>query len=243
MPENYLIHYPRRRFIRGLLRAGIRFAFSKYSDLHLEGREYLPTQGPALIVANHFSFLDPVALIGITNEPLEFFGGLRNPSAPAWSTLFPTLWGVLRVRRGGNSREALISGQQVLQQKGILSIFPEGGNWATVLRPARPGAALVAARAHVPIVPIGFDGLLGMFPLRRKQRARVDVRIGKPIGPFKLEPKGDMRQQLDEIGNVIMHAVAALIPPERRGFYSDDPRIREAARGTEIYPWAGLVED
>ena len=36
--------------------------------------------------------------------------------------------------------------------------------------------------------------------------------------------------------------IAELIPPERRGHYSDDPAIREAAKGTEIYPWADVVE-
>jgi 1-acyl-sn-glycerol-3-phosphate acyltransferase len=243
MPDEVLIRYPRRRFIRWLLRSGIRTAFSIFSDLHVEGSENLPRQGPALVVANHFSFLDPVALIGITDQPLEFFSGLRNPGAPAWSTLFPRLWGVLRVRRGGSSRDALLAGQQILNQKGILSIFPEGGNWATVLRPPRPGAALVAAKANAPVIPIGFDGLLGMFPLNPKKRARVDVHIGKSLGPFRLNPKGDMRRQLDEIGHAIMHAIAALLPLERRGFYSDDPKIREAAKGTEKYPWEGLIEE
>ena len=33
------------------------------------------------------------------------------------------------------------------------------------------------------------------------------------------------------------------IPPERRGYYSDDPAIRQAAKGTEIYPWADAVEE
>lgn len=39
-----------------------------------------------------------------------------------------------------------------------------------------------------------------------------------------------------------MHHIAELIPPEKRGHYSDDPAIREAARGTELYPWADKVE-
>jgi hypothetical protein len=47
---------------------------------------------------------------------------------------------------------------------------------------------------------------------------------------------------LDEIGHTIMRQIAELIPPERHGFYSDDPAIREAARGTEIYPWSDAVE-
>jgi 1-acyl-sn-glycerol-3-phosphate acyltransferase len=243
MSEEILIRYPRRRFIRWLLRGGIRTAFSTFSDLHIEGSENLPKTGPALVVANHFSFLDPVALIGITDEPLEFLAGFHNPNAPGWSTLFPRLWGVLKVRRGSSSRDALLAGQQIIRQKGILSIFPEGGSWAAVLRPPRPGAALVATRTNAPIIPVGFDGLLGMFPLNPRKRARVDVRIGSPIGPYSLDPKGDVRQQLDEIGHSIMKAIAALLPANRRGFYSDDPKIREAARGTEKYPWESMIEE
>jgi hypothetical protein len=47
---------------------------------------------------------------------------------------------------------------------------------------------------------------------------------------------------MDEVGHTIMKNISLLIPPERRGFYSDDPVIREAARGTEIYPWADQSE-
>jgi len=39
-----------------------------------------------------------------------------------------------------------------------------------------------------------------------------------------------------------MGNIAELIPPERRGYYSSDPLIREAARGTEIYPWENHPE-
>jgi hypothetical protein len=39
-----------------------------------------------------------------------------------------------------------------------------------------------------------------------------------------------------------MRSVAELIPPERQGHYSPDPAIREAAKGTEIYPWDTKTE-
>jgi hypothetical protein len=47
----------------------------------------------------------------------------------------------------------------------------------------------------------------------------------------------ERRQHLDEIGHEMMHRIAELIPPERRGHYSDDPAIRAAAAGTEVFPW------
>lgn len=39
-----------------------------------------------------------------------------------------------------------------------------------------------------------------------------------------------------------MRHIAELIPPEKRGWYSSDPAIREAAKGTEIYPWLDKTE-
>jgi hypothetical protein len=66
----------------------------------------------------------------------------------------------------------------------------------------------------------------------------VKVCIGKVFGPFSTSGRGkERREQLDEIGHTIMRKIADLIPPEKRGYYSDDPAIREAAKGTEIYPW------
>jgi hypothetical protein len=50
------------------------------------------------------------------------------------------------------------------------------------------------------------------------------------------------RQQLEAIGHEIMQCIAELIPSERRGHYSDDPAIRAAAQGSEVYPWDDAAE-
>jgi hypothetical protein len=71
----------------------------------------------------------------------------------------------------------------------------------------------------------------------------VTIKIGQPFGPFTASGAGrEHRKQLDEIGHEIMRHIAELLPPGLRGHYSDDPAIREAARGTEIYPWDHKVE-
>jgi len=231
--------YPRRRLIRALLRRLTSVAFAVLTDLQIIGRENLPKGGPLLVVANHFDFADPVAMVRVTPWPLEFVGGFRMPNAPAWVTWIPKLWGYYPVYRGTASRDALRAAEAVLAQDGVLGIFPEAGNWATVLRPARPGAAFLAARTGARILPMGFDGLLDIFPrLRKLRRARVTVRIGKPFGPFRTTGRGRVRrQQLEAIGHEIMRRIAELIPPGRRGHYSDDPAVRAAAQGTEVYPW------
>lgn len=230
--------------MRAVLKGCIRLVLSFIADVKVEGLENLPKEGPALLVGNHFSFLDPVAIIDAIPQPLEFFGGLRTPMAPAWTNTFRQAWGVLTVRRGSSSRDAILAGQQVLDQKGYVGIFPEGGSWAQVLRPPRPGAALVAARSNAPLIPVGLDGWTEVFPLKLGRRARVTVRIGQPFGPYNLDIRDrSSRGRLDEIGHEIMRKIGDLLPPERRGYYSDDPAIREAAKGTEVYPWAGMVEE
>jgi 1-acyl-sn-glycerol-3-phosphate acyltransferase len=218
----------------------IRLALGALTRLEILGRENLPPGGPLILVANHFSFIDPLAMIRSTPWPLEFLAGAHMPNAPAVVTWIPKVWGVFPVHRGSAARSALRAAERVLAQNGVLGIFPEGGNWATVLRPARPGAAYLAARSGAPILPIGIDGLVDVFPrLRRGGRAKVTIRIGKQFGPFQVNGSGqERREQLDAIGHRMMRKIAALIPEERRGHYSDDPAIRAAAQGTEIYPWA-----
>jgi 1-acyl-sn-glycerol-3-phosphate acyltransferase len=236
--------YPRRRLVRAVLQRLSHVAFAALTDLQIIGQENFPEKGQLLVVANHFSFIDPVAMVRATPWPLEFVGGFQMPNAPASVTWIPKVWGYYPVFRGTGSRYALRAAEAVLAQGGVLGIFPEAGSWATVLRPPRPGAAFLAVRTGARILPMGFDGLPDVFPrLRRGRRARVTVRIGKLFGPFRAIGRGrPRRQQLEEIGHEIMRRIAELIPPERRGHYSDDPAIRAAAQGTEVYPWADAPE-
>lgn len=238
------IRFPRRGFIRSILRGVVHILLALLTDLHIEGKENLPKSGPVLIVGNHFSYIDPVAIIRAIPRRMEFLGGFRNPGAPPLAAALPGLWGIYHVFRGTASRRALRAGEAVLAQGGALVILPEGGAWATVLRPARPGAAFLAARTGARLVPVGLDGLTDVFPaLKKGRRARVTVRIGEPFGPFEATGHGrERRAQLDAIGHEIMRHIAPLIPPERRGHYSSDPAIRAAAAGTEVYPWDTATE-
>jgi len=230
---------PTHRPVRAVLRGLIRVAFAVLARLTIEGAENVPDEGPLLIVANHFHFIDPVAIIRAIPWSLDFIGGSRLPNAPTGVKWLTTMWGTFRVRRAGSSREALRAAEAVLLAGGILGIFPEGGSWAAVLRPARPGAAYLAARTGTRILPIGLDGLTDVFPsLRRLRRARVTIRIGRPFGPFDEVPRGrEGRGQIDRIGEAVMRRIAELIPAERRGVFSEDAGIRAAAQTAAVYPW------
>lgn len=226
------------------MRAAIRLLLGLLAEVKVEGKENLPKRGPLLLVANHFSFLDPVAMIYVTPYPLEFLAGAATPNAPIYVSWLRKVWGVFPVHRGAVSRSALRSAESILDQGGVVGIFPEAGNWATVLRPARPGSAYLAARTGATLVPMGFSGLVDVFSsLRRGKRAQVNLKIGRPFGPFQVNGRGQQRrQQLDEISQTIMEQIAALLPDQERGHFADDPATRAAAAGTEIYPWDDAPE-
>lgn len=231
--------YPRRRLMRGLVQRITQVLFDLITDFRIVGKENFPKEGPLLVVANHFSFVDPVALVRIAPWPMEFLGGFRTPNAPPLISWVRELWGYYPVFRGTGSTLALRASDAVLRQRGIIGVFPEGTSAAAVLRPARPGVALIAARAGARILPVGLDGFIDVLPrLGKGRRARVTAHIGNPFGPFAVPGRGrERREYLERIGHEIMQHIAELLPAERRGHYSDDPAIRAAAQGTEYYPF------
>ena len=237
-------HTPQRKMIRRILHWLSRPAFALLTKLEINGMENLPEKGPLIMVGNHFSFIDPVCFVRLAPWEIEFVGGAEMPHAPLATRIIPLLWGYHPLYRGTVAKGSLKAAEGILEQGGILGIFPEAGNWATVLRPARPGTAFIAARTCAPLLPVGLVGLNDVFPsLRRGRRAKIQFNIGKVFGPFKAEGHSQKhREQLDEIGHEIMRHIAELLPQEKRGHYSDDPAIREAAKGTEIYPWADKVD-
>lgn len=239
MEKKIIFKYPRRKLIRSAIHRITRAIFNFISHYEVLGADNFPQTGPMLVVANHFSFLDPVALVSIAPCPIEFVGGFRTPNAPAAISWLRETWGYYPVFRGTGSTLAFRATDSVLKQNGVMGIFPEGSSSAGILRPPRPGAAFMAARAKARILPIGFDGLMDVFPkLAKGKRAKVTIRIGKPFDAWDITGRGrERRQKLDEFGHHIMQQIANLLPPERRGHYSTDPAIREAAHEASYYPW------
>jgi len=240
---NQEIIYPRRLVIRKSMKFLARMAFSLMCDFQIEGQENIPKSGPLLVIANHFSFIDPVAVLRTLPYPIEFVGGAEFPHAPTIVQFLPQMWGYYPVFRGTGSRFALRAAEEILHQNGVLGIMPEGGSWAEVLRPARPGAAYLASQTGAQVLPLGIYGLNEIFPVHLGKRPTAVVKIGKLVGPFSVSGRGrERREQLDQIGLQLMKAIAAQLPDRFRGFLAEDPATREAARGTEEYPWENLVE-
>jgi 1-acyl-sn-glycerol-3-phosphate acyltransferase len=241
MQQSIPLHRP---LVRSILKSLVHVVFSAITDFQIFGKENIPITGPALIVANHFNYADPVALIHAFPRKLDFIGGTELPNSPQFVRFIPRLWGVFNVHRGRSSRDALMQGLNSLNNGRFLAIFPEGGSWATVLRPPRPGSSLLVVRSAAPVIPVGLDGFTDLFPLNLRKRRTVTVNIGKPFQLIKPGENSRMnREKMDELGHIMMKKIAELIPPENRGYYSDDPKIRLAAKGTEIYPWDDQIEN
>ena len=228
-----------RLLLRMLFGFLIGILFALFTDMKINGKENLPKSGPLLLVGNHFHFADALAFIHIAPWPIEFVGNKAMPNAPVSVRVLALLWQPLMIKRGTSSRDSLLAAKMLIEQGGVLGIFPEAGSWAKVLRPPRPGTALLALRTSAPLVPVGLVGFNDIFPnLKKGKRARIEINIGTPFGPYEGQAAGRAdRQLMDDIGHDIMRHIAAMIPPESHGVYSDDPAVREAAREAAIYPW------
>lgn len=217
--------YPRNRTRRGILRAGIVAATRLLLNYRLEGKENLPKSGPLLIVGNHFHFLDTISPIRVTKYPLEYIGDAEMPMAPGIVKIFPKVWGTLTIMQGTANLEAMRAAEAILEQKGILVIFPEGHVHKPPLGGPLPGAAFLALRLGVPIIPIGTYSeddwdIFGTIT-KKNRRARVVTRIGKPFGPLATADPNCVpgREEVKRAGHEIMEQIARMLPESVRGPY------------------------
>jgi 1-acyl-sn-glycerol-3-phosphate acyltransferase len=227
--QTYIEKYPwpRRQVIRALLRFCIDVLAGILVRWEVYGQENIPSRGPLLIVGNHFSFMDTVGPIHTIRKPLEFIGDFEMPNAPQVMRTFPNLWQTLKIEQGTPNFEALQASEAILAQEGMLVIFPEGHVHSGPLNDALPGAAYMALRTGVPILPIGTisdnDWKLFKTIKEEKRRLRVTTKIGKVFGPLKTEnPNRPSRQEIKEAGRLIMTQIAGLLPKEFRGKYDPD---------------------
>src|SRR4051794_16755964 len=176
-----------RRILTTLLEALFRVLFT-YDSL---GQENVPASGPAVVAANHPSYLDPVLLSLQVKRPIRFM---------AWDALFrvPLLGAFLRafgafpvdIRRG-KGRDAYERARALVASGEIVGVFPEGQRSRTAwMEPRlREGAARLAWETGARLVPATIAGAYRAWPhfAALPQPARIRVRFHEPIdpGPFR----------------------------------------------------------
>lgn len=235
MGESKHLKYPRRRVLRHIMRWLIGRLASVFGRVEVEGIEHVPGEGRIIIAANHFNFVDAPLMIYAAPRQLEFIAGAHNVDAPAWSRILPKMWGIIPAYRGSYTRSTLRKSLQVLEQGAPLCIFPEGGSWAPVVRPARPGTAMIAQISQTPVVPVSIIGATKFFD---KGRAVVKFVFHPPIDPPDPDVKGpERRLVLDEFGDELMRIIASGLPEEQRGKFSNDEQVRIDALAVSDFPF------
>ncbi|MFN8533341.1 MAG: lysophospholipid acyltransferase family protein [Dehalococcoidia bacterium] len=185
----------------------------------IDGRERVPPDGPLMLVSNHLSWADPPMLVATTPRVVNFMAKSELWEQPVLA-FFGRHHGELRIRRGEADRQAIRDADALFKRGGFLGIMPEGTRSKTGgLLHGQPGAAYLAYRNNVPIVPVGVTGTEAIHkPADLLRRPRVRIVFGEP---FRLDPAN--RKNLAAATDQIMLAIAALLPERYRGVYRDGP--------------------
>jgi 1-acyl-sn-glycerol-3-phosphate acyltransferase len=187
----------------------------------VKGLENIPAQGPGLLLMNHIGWIDPLVLINVVPRHIVPLAKTEVYDYPVIG-IFPRLWGVIPVQREGFDRQAVRSALAVLDEGEIVLVAPEGTRNPQLLK-AKEGFAYLASRSVSPIIPVSIEGSPG-YPTYRYSRlwrqSPVSVQFGQPI-LYHQEYKHSGGEQLRKLTDEAMYYLAAKLPVNRRGYYSD----------------------
>jgi 1-acyl-sn-glycerol-3-phosphate acyltransferase len=220
--------YKSTRFI---VRAIIRMiAHVEVTDL-----DYMPTTGAHIAVSNHLGRLDALMPYRFSDRTdITMLIAEKYYENPIFRWLGKQLDGVF-IDRFNADVGALREAFSRLKRGALLVMAPEGTRSPTEgLIEGKPGTGYLAAKAGVPIVPVGITGTedrLVMQQLRRLRRVQISARVGKP---FTLPPFDNKNREMaiQHATDEIMCQIAALIPPHNRGIYANHPRLAELLNQT-----------
>lgn len=156
-----------------------------WTRMTIEGREHVPRTGAFVLAPVHRSNMDTPIAACVTRRRLRFMGkdSLWRHQPAAWVL---SALGGFPVVRGTADREALHRCIAVLEAGEPLVLFAEGERKSgPVVQPLFDGAAYIALKAGVPIVPVGIAGSEGVMPkgARFIHPSKVHVIVGAPIAP------------------------------------------------------------
>lgn len=231
-----------RRVFRFCLRNLMRAIVGTVSSYEISGVEWIPREGPLLVVMNHLGLLDGPLMLATFPRQLEAVildQMLDVPVLGKWLQWY----GVLPVRRDRFDRNVLRRGIAVLRSGRALGIAPEAGvSGSGALEQARAGAAYLAVHAGVPVLPAAITGSetlhgiwdavankvsfrgLGHLAFWRRDRSRLELKLS--FGPpFNLEAAGqtwrEKRRALRRATDELMARIAVLLPPQYQGAYGE----------------------
>ncbi|HEY4689198.1 MAG TPA: lysophospholipid acyltransferase family protein [Anaerolineae bacterium] len=199
----------------------LRIAFKVTMRLKLVDVQNLPRQGACIVMINHIAFLDPVIVSGRFPRAVI---SMAKAEAYADRVLGPLIriFDAFPVNRGDVDRQALKTAFEVLDNDLPMLIAPEGtrGRTASLSEP-HLGLAYIASQTGVPVVPVAISGSdQWKHNIKRFRRTPIRVRLGKP---FALDAGSESinSETLKRMTDEVMYQLAACLPPEQRGIYSN----------------------
>lgn len=206
----------------------VRCLFHSVFNLQFIHPEYLPLQGGVILATNHLSRLDIPVLFLIPTRPditaLVTDKYKRYPFFRWFTESGNGIW----IDRSKADFTAFREAADTLRKGGCVGISPEGTRSETgELLEGKSGAALLALKADVPIVPVGLAGTENaLTPGMILKKPVVTARFG-PL--FQLPPleRSNREETLQHYTDEIMCRIAAVLPPKYHGYYHDHPRLKE----------------
>ena len=165
------------------------------------GRQHIPEQGAALIVANHVSYVDALILMGTSTRPVRFVMDKSISELPVLKYVFRHA-GVIPIcsprKCAETYKRAFEQIEQALNNDEVVCIFPEGRLTSNgELGEFRPGVEKILKRTPVPVIPMALKGLWGSFFSHKNGHAltkrptrfwsRIEVNIGELLQPTTLD--------------------------------------------------------
>ena len=165
------------------------------------GRQHIPEQGAALIVANHVSYVDALILMGTSTRPVRFVMDKSISELPVLKYVFRHA-GVIPIcsprKCAETYKRAFEQIEQALNNEEVVCIFPEGRLTSNgELGEFRPGVEKILKRTPVPVIPMALKGLWGSFFSHKNGHAltkrptrfwsRIEVNIGELLQPTTLD--------------------------------------------------------
>lgn len=189
----------------------------------ISGRLDLPPGAGAVIVSNHRSPVDPSFLYLTTQRVVHWMVAREYCNHPAMAWFF-RLVEVIPVGRGGIDTAATRLAIRRARAGGLVGMFPEGriNNTSGLLMPGRSGAALIALRARVPVVPMYIQGspYNGSVYGSVLMAAKVHLTIGSPLDLSEYYDRADDRSVHRDVTLRLLREIAALA-----GQHGYEPRI------------------
>lgn len=208
--------------------SGLRVITRTILRIHDAELERVPLNGPLILVPNHINFLEaPVLYTHLQPRRITALAKQETWDNPALRFLFD-MGEAIPLRRGEADLTALRRGLQVLEEGRILAIAPEGHRSNTgLLQQGHPGVVFMALHSGAPLLPVAcYGGEKFRSNIVRLRKTDFNITVGQP---FHIDTHGQavMGAKRQQITDEVMYQLAALLPPEYRGYYSDLTRATE----------------